>query len=138
MAVFRNEGARMRLVTARRVTDAWLESVTDGVPLDPSFASAQSVLAGEIVQFADVRAIKGRFGATARQLSSGSIRACHFVPIMRDGQIWGHLGLGRCSPSPIDTVTMAYLRALCAAFLLHLDDRRWEGGERGRQLSVPG
>jgi DNA-binding response OmpR family regulator len=129
MAVFRKEGERMRLVTARRLPDAWLESVADGVPLDPSFASAQSVLTGEVMQFADVRTVKGRFGATARQLSGENFRACHFVPIMRDGQTWGHLGLGRRSPTPLDAVTMAYLRALCAAFLLHLDDRRWVGKE---------
>jgi DNA-binding response OmpR family regulator len=120
MAVFRNDGPRMRLVTARRVPDAWLEYVADGVPLDPSFASAQSVLSGEVVQFADVRAVTGRFGSTARQLSGEAMRACHFVPIARAGETWGHLGLARRSPSPLDSVTMAYLRALCAAFLLHL------------------
>jgi DNA-binding winged helix-turn-helix (wHTH) protein len=125
IAVFRNEGARMRLVTARRLPDAWLESVADGVPLDPAFASAQSVLTGEVVQFADLRNIKGRFGATTRQLLGEDVRACHFVPIMREGHTWGHLGLGRSSPSPVDGVTASYLRALCAAFLLHLDDRRW-------------
>jgi DNA-binding response OmpR family regulator len=131
LAVFRNEGERMRLVVARRLPDAWLESVADGVPLDPSFASAQSVLTGEVMQFADVRTLKGRFGRTARQLSGENFRACHFVPIMRDGQTWGHLGLGRRSPSPLDVATMAYVRALCAAFLLHLDDWRQVAKETG-------
>lgn len=121
LAVFRNEGERMRLIAARRLPTQWLESVADGVPLDPSFASAQSVLIGEVVQFADVRAVKGRFGATARQLTSVGFRACHFVPIRRDGRTWGHVGLGRRSPSPVDAVTMAYLQALCATFLLYVD-----------------
>jgi two-component system KDP operon response regulator KdpE len=138
MAVFRNERERMRLVTARRLPDAWLESVADGVPLDPSYASAHSVLTGEVVQFADVRRLKGRFGATARRLSGEEIRACHFVPIMRDGQTWGHLGLGRDTPSPLDPVTVAYLRALCAAFLLHLDGRRPVGTEQGHRAPAAG
>jgi GAF domain-containing protein len=112
--------------------DGWLDAVAGGVPLDPSFASAQSVLTGEVVQFADVQAMKGQFGATARQLAGGGFRACHFVPIARDGATWGHLGLARRSPSPLDAATMAYLRSLCATFLLHLDDRRWghEAGQR--------
>jgi DNA-binding response OmpR family regulator len=125
MAVFRTVGARMSLVTSRRMPDAWLDAVAGGVPLDPSFASAQSVLSDEVVQFADVRAVKGQFGATAKQLVDEGFRACHFVPISRDGVAWGHLGLARRSPSPLDAVTMAYLRSLCATFLLHLDDRRW-------------
>jgi DNA-binding response OmpR family regulator len=131
MAVFRNDGTRMRLVAQRQMPDAWLDAVAGGVPFDPSFASAQSVLSGEVVQFADVRAMKGQFGATARQLSGDGFRACHFVPIARAGHTWGHLGLARRSPSPLDTVTMAYLRSLCATFLLHLDDRgRSQGSER--------
>ena len=125
MAVFRNDGSRMHLVAQRRMPDGWVEAVAGGVPLDPSFASAQSVLTGEVVQFADVRAMKGQFSATARQLAGGGFRACHFVPIARDGATWGHLGLARRAPSPLDAVTMAYLRSLCATFLLHLDDRGW-------------
>jgi DNA-binding winged helix-turn-helix (wHTH) protein len=124
LAVFRNDGPRMRLVASRRMPAAWLDAVADGVPLDPSFASAQSVLSGEVVQFADVRAVRGQFGATARQLAGEGFRACHFVPIARALGTWGHLGLARRSPSPLDAVTMAYLRSLCATFLLHLDDRQ--------------
>lgn len=126
MAVFRNEGESMRLITSRRVSEEWLASVADGVPLDPSFASAQSVLSGEVVQFADVRSVKARFGSTARRLAGGGFRACHFVPIARGTHTWGHMGLARRSASPLDDVTMAYLRTLCATFLLHLDDRGWD------------
>jgi DNA-binding response OmpR family regulator len=122
MAVFRNVGPMMHLVASRRMPADWLHAVAGGVPLDPSFASAQSVLTGEVVQFADVRAVKGQFAATARQLAGAGFRACHFVPIARGGTAWGHLGLARRSSSPLDSVTMAYLRSLCASFLLHLDD----------------
>ena len=120
VALFRNDGRRMLLVASRRMPAAWLERVSGGVPLDPSFASAQSVLLGEVVQFADVRAVRGRFDETARQLVGEGFRACHFVPIARGDEIWGHLGLARRSPTPLDAVTMAYLRSLCATFLLHL------------------
>lgn len=122
LALFRIDRQLMRLVSSRHMTAAWLESVADGVPLDPSFASAQSVLSGEVIQFADVRAMTGQFGATARQLAGDGFRACHFVPITRAGDTWGHLGLVRRSPSPLDAVTMAYLRSLCATFLLHIAD----------------
>jgi len=135
MALFRNEGTRMRLVTARRLSDAWLESVADGVPLDPSFASAQSVLTGEVVQFADVRAVKERFRSTVRRLSSESFRACHFVPITRGPQTWGHLGLARHSASPLDATTMAYLRALSAEFLLRPEDGRRAGHDAAQLAS---
>lgn len=121
MALFRNDGARMRLVAVRRMPGAWLDEVADGVPFDPSFASAQSVLTGEVVQFADARAVKHQFGSTSRRLSTSGFRAAHFVPIARDGRTWGHLGLVRRSAQPLDAVTMAYLRSLCATFLLHID-----------------
>lgn len=129
VAVFRNDGARMHLVAQRRMPEGWLSAVADGVPLDPSFASAKSVMTGEVVQFADVRTMKSQFKATARELAGGGFRACHFVPIARDGLVWGHLGLARRAPSPLDAVTMAYLRSLCATFLLHLDDRRRAHGD---------
>jgi DNA-binding response OmpR family regulator len=135
LALFRNDRRRMRLVTSRHMTAAWQESVADGVPLDPSFASAQSVLSGEVVQFADVRAMTGQFGATARQLAGDGFRACHFIPITRAGHTWGHLGVVRRSPSPLDAVTMAYLRSLCATFLLHLADTAAANGV-GHALSA--
>ncbi len=122
VAVFVNHGARMELVAVRRMPSAWLQAVADGVPLDPSFASAQSVLSGEVVQFSDVRAVKTQFAATARQLAAEGFRACHFVPIARGDDRWGHVGLARRSASPLDGVTMAYLKTLCATFMLHRDD----------------
>jgi DNA-binding response OmpR family regulator len=129
-ALFRTDGARMYLVAARNMPTGWMQRVADGVPLDPAFASAQSVLSGQVVQFADVRAVKAQFGATSRQLVSEGFRACHFVPIHHGvathGSTWGHLGLAGRSPTPLDGVTMAYLRSLCAAFILHheLEQRR--------------
>jgi GAF domain-containing protein len=80
------------------------------------------------VQFADVRAVKDQYGATTRELAGGGFRACHFVPIARAGRTWGHLGLARRSPSPLEAVTMGYLQALGATFLLHLDDREAADG----------
>ena len=124
LAVFRIDHERMHLVASRHMPESWLERVAPGVPLDPSFASAQSVLSGEVVQFADVRTVGVQFGATARELSGEGFRACHFVPIARNGEVWGNLGLARRSPSPLDPVTMAYLRSLCAAFLLGVDRSR--------------
>jgi DNA-binding response OmpR family regulator len=123
LAVFRSGRTRMHLLAAARMPDAWLERVADGIPLDPSFASAQSVLSGEVVQFADVRAVRGQFRSTADSILAEGFRACHFVPIDVDGRVWGHLGLVRRTESPLDAVTMAYLRSLCAVFALHLTGR---------------
>ncbi len=123
LAVFRAERRRMQLLAAARMPDGWLQRVADGVPLDPSFASAQSVLSGEVVQFADVRSVEGKFRSTADSIAGDGFRACHFVPIEVGGVVWGHLGVVRRSESPLDAVTMAYLHSLCAVFGLHLKGR---------------
>ena len=123
LAVFRNDRNRMRLLAAARMPDTWLDRVAEGIPLDPSFASAQSVLTGEVVQFADVRSVKGQFRSTVDSIAAEGFRACHFVPIEVGGAAWGHLGLVRRTESPLDAVTMAYLRSLCATFALHLGGR---------------
>ena len=70
MALFRVEGGSMTLVGSRHMPASWQERAAGGVPLDPSFASAQSVLSGQIVQFADVRSVSEHFDATARELAS--------------------------------------------------------------------
>ncbi len=61
MAVFRLDGKRMQLVGARNMPPTWMASVEDGVPLKPAFASAQSVLTREVVQFGDVRQVARHF-----------------------------------------------------------------------------
>ncbi|MDO8365057.1 MAG: winged helix-turn-helix domain-containing protein [Actinomycetota bacterium] len=119
VALFRRSGNSMHLVGERRMPAAWLERVAGGVPLDPSFAGAQSMLSNEVVQFADVRAV-GQFKGTAGQLAAEGFRACHFVPIAHGGEVWGHLGIVRRSAQPLDAVAMSYLRALCSLFLLHI------------------
>lgn len=124
LAVFRTERKRMRLMASARMSDGWLSRVADGIPLDPSFASAQSVLSGEVVQFADVRAVKQQFRSTVDSISADGFRACHFVPIGGEGAAWGHLGLVRRTESPLDAVTMAYLHSLCATFALAV--RAWK------------
>jgi len=120
MAVFRLDGSTMRLLAARHMSAAWTDRVQHGVPLDPSFASARSVLSGETVQIADVRSTSGHFTATARQLADDDYRACHFVPITCRGEAWGHLGMVRRSCQPLDAVAMSFLRSLCGAFSLGL------------------
>lgn len=119
VALFLSKGGRMHLLASRNMPDTWLSHVRAGVPLDPRFASAHSVLCGEVVQFADVRAVSGQYSATARELSIHGFRACHFVPILQAGEAWGHLGIARRSLCPLDDTTMIYLRSLCAVFLLH-------------------
>ncbi len=123
LAVFRIDGKRMRLMAARRMSESWMDKVADGIPLDPSFASAQSVLSGEVVQFADVRAVKKQYRSTVDWIAADGFRACHFVPIAVAGSTWGHLGLVRRTESPLDALTMAYLRSLCSTFALHLAGR---------------
>jgi DNA-binding response OmpR family regulator len=123
LAVFRNEGGRMRLMASSRMSESWMARVADGIPLDSSFASAQSVLSGEVVQFADVRTVKAQFRSTADWIGEEGFRACHFVPIGLEAPPWGHLGLVRRTESPLDAVTMVYLASLCAAFALHLRSR---------------
>lgn len=125
MALFRVEGGSMTLVGSRHMPASWQERAAGGVPLDPSFASAQSVLSGQIVQFADVRSVSEHFDATARELAGDGFRACHFVPIRHLGPtgtevVWGHLGLVRRSTQPFDGVAMAFLRSVCAVFSLYL------------------
>jgi DNA-binding response OmpR family regulator len=116
MALFRVDGGAMHLVTVRGMSDEWLARVADGVPLDPSFASAQSVLSGEPVQFGDLRAVRGHFAATATQLLDEGVRAGHFLPVPGRGAVWGSLGLVRRSGQPFDDTAMAFCRALSAVF----------------------
>ncbi len=123
IGLFRSDGTTMRLVGSLNMPEAWVERVAEGVPLDPSFASAHSMMSGQVVQFADVRTVSGSFEGTARQLAADGFRACHFVPIAHGGEAWGHLGLVRRSSQPLDVVAMAYLGALCSVFLLHVQSR---------------
>jgi hypothetical protein len=116
MAVFRVDQDVMRLVAVRGMSDTWTERVAGGIPLDPSFASVQSVLTGEPVQFGDIHAVGGHFRATAAQLVDEGVRAGHFFPIEGRHGVWGNLGLVRRSGQPFDEPAMAFCRAMCAVF----------------------
>jgi DNA-binding response OmpR family regulator len=127
MALFRLEGARpdearLRLVHGRHLPDEWFASVADGVPLQPSFASAQSVLTLEPVQLGDIGQMADHFSATASRLEGTGYRACLFLPIECGDGVWGHLGLVRRARQPFDVVGTSYLRAACAVFALAVDD----------------
>lgn len=115
-AVFRVDGARMRLVGARNMSATWRSSVAGGIPLDPSFASAHSVLTGQPVGFGDLRAVQGSFRSTADQLLHEGVRAGHFLPIQGQGGIWGSLGLARWSEEPLDEVALAFCRTMVGVF----------------------
>jgi two-component system KDP operon response regulator KdpE len=116
LALFQVRGGAMQLVTARGMSSDWLARVGGGVPLDPSFASAQSVLTGQPVQFGDIRTVGGHFRATAAQLLDEGVRAGHFLPVPGQTSVWGSLGLGRRSGQPFDEHAMAFCRALAAVF----------------------
>ncbi|MCU1344584.1 MAG: hypothetical protein JWL70_850 [Acidimicrobiia bacterium] len=120
MALFRVSGDRMELASARHMSDAWRTSVEAGVPLQPSFASAQSVITGEPVQFGDIRLLAEQFSDTASHLAEAGYRACLFLPISQGLEAWGHLGLVRRARQPFDPTGTAYLRAVCSVFALHL------------------
>jgi hypothetical protein len=88
------------------------------VPLDREFASAETVLSGEAVQLGDIAQMSERFTATAQRLTATGHRACLFLPVVRDGVMWGHLGLVRKARQPFDPVGTSYLRAAAAVFAL--------------------
>lgn len=116
LALFQVRKGAMQLVTARGMSPDWLARVGGGVPLDPSFASAQSVLTGQPVQFGDIRTVGGHFRATAAQLLDEGVRAGHFLPVLGPTSVWGSLGLGRRSGQPFDEQAMAFCSALGAVF----------------------
>jgi GAF domain-containing protein len=116
--VFRVDGDSMRLVAHRDMPAAWVSVVAAGVPLQPTFASAQSVLSREPVQFGDIKVGGQHFPATAERLTCGGYHACLFLPIIVGDQVWGHLGLARRARQPFDPTGTAYLRAMCAVFAL--------------------
>ena len=89
-----------------------MASVEDGVPLKPAFASAQSVLTREVVQFGDVRQVARHFSATAQQLGTAGYGACLFLPLLCGDDVWGHLGLVRRARQSFDPTGTAYLRAV--------------------------
>jgi DNA-binding response OmpR family regulator len=122
MAVFRLDRKKMHLVAARHMAAEWTTSVEGGVPLKPTFASAQSVLIREPVQFADIREMAKHFSSTAAQLAGAGYRACLFLPVLRGDDVWGHLGLVRRSSQPFDPTGTSYVRAACAVFALGIDD----------------
>jgi two-component system KDP operon response regulator KdpE len=121
MAVFQVDRDMMHLVSVRGMSEAWMKRVAGGIPLDPSFASAQSVLTGEPVQFGDIHAVGGHFRATADQLVNEGVRAGHFFPIPGRHGVWGNLGLVRRSGQPFDESAMAFCRAMCAVFAVHVE-----------------
>src|ERR1700728_4450819 len=121
MAVFQVDRDVMHLVAVRGMSEAWTERVAGGIPLDPSFASAQSVLTGEPVQFGDIHTVGGHFRATADQLVNEGVRAGHFFPIPGRHGVWGNLGLVRRSGQPFDESAMAFSSAMCAVFALHVE-----------------
>ncbi len=121
MAVFRVDGDMMHLVAVRGMSEAWTARVAAGVPLDPSFASVQSVLTGEPVQFGDIHAVGGHFRATAEQLVDEGVRAGHFFPIPGRRGVWGNLGLVRRSGQPFDESAMAFCSVMCAVFAVRVD-----------------
>lgn len=116
MAVFRADDHHMHLVAARHMSDAWLQRVAGGVPLQPAFASAQSMLTREPVQLGDIQQMADHFSATAANLADAHYRACLFLPLVVGDWAWGHLGLVRRARQPFDPVGTAYLRAACAVF----------------------
>jgi DNA-binding response OmpR family regulator len=122
MAVFQVDGDVMHLVAVRGMSEAWTERVAGGIPLDPSFASAQSVLTGEPVQFGDIHTVRGHFRATAEQLVNEGVRAGHFFPIPGRHGVWGNLGLVRHSGQPFDESAMTFCSAMCAVFAVYVDD----------------
>jgi len=122
MALFRVAGAQMQLVVAKKMPAEWLASVETGVPLKPSFASAQSVLGREVVQFGDIGQMAESYGASAGLLAAAGQHACLFLPIVCDNQVWGHLGLCRRARQPFDPVGTSFVRTACAVFALAVDD----------------
>jgi DNA-binding response OmpR family regulator len=116
MALFQIDGRKMRLMAAKHMPPRWLTMVEPGVPLKRTFASAQSVLSREPVQFADVRLMSQSFSSTVDHLAGAGFRACMFLPIVCGERVWGHLGLVRQSRQPFDPVGTAYLRTACAVF----------------------
>jgi DNA-binding response OmpR family regulator len=122
MAVFRLDRKKMHLVAARHMAADWTASVEGGVPLKPTYASAQSVLIREPVQFGDIREMAKHFSSTAAQLAGAGYRACLFLPVLRGDDVWGHLGLVRRSSQPFDPTGTSYVRAACAVFALGVDD----------------
>jgi len=121
MAVFRVDRDVMHMVAVRGMSEAWTKRVAGGIPLDPSFASAQSVLTGEPVQFGDIHAVGGHFRATAEQLVDEGVRAGHFFPIPGRSGVWGNLGLVRRSGQPFDESAMTFCSAMCAVFAVRVD-----------------
>ena len=122
MAVFRLDRQKMYLVASRHMAREWTASVEGGVPLKPTYASAQSVLIREPVQFGDIREMAKHFSSTAAQLAGAGYRACLFLPVLRGDEVWGHLGLVRRSVQPFDPTGTSYVRAACAVFALGIDD----------------
>jgi DNA-binding response OmpR family regulator len=122
MALFRVVGRQMRLVGARNMPADWMAGVEAGVPLKPSFASAQSVLGREVVQVGDIGQMAESYGASAGLLAAAGHHACLFLPILCGDRVWGHLGLCRRARQPFDPVGTSFVRAACAVFALTVDD----------------
>lgn len=120
MALFRLDGQVMRMLDHRHCPDTWVEQVEAGVPLCHSFASAHSVMTGETVCFGDVSVTGERFTSTAQRLIPVDLHAAIFLPIVRDGSVWGNLGLVRRSRQPFDPIGASYLSSAVATFTLAL------------------
>jgi two-component system KDP operon response regulator KdpE len=120
IALFRVEDVTMRLVASRRMPKRWLASVEPGVPITSTYASGQSMLTREAVQFGDIRHQAETFAGSVERLAFAGHRACLFLPIVCDASVWGHVGLGRRARQPFDPTGTAYVRAACAVFALRV------------------
>lgn len=120
MALFRLDGQVMRMLDHRHCPDTWVERVKAGVPLCHTFASAHSVMTGETVCFGDVSVAGERFTSTAQHLIPVDLHAAIFLPIVRNGSVWGNLGLVRRSRQPFDPIGASYLGSAVATFTLAL------------------
>jgi len=122
LAVFKVEGAGMRLLADRHMPDEWRRLVSGGVPLQPAFASAHSVMTGQPVQLGDISEMADRFSKTADHLVWAGYHACLFVPIVCGDRVWGHLGLVRRARQSFDRTGTSYLKTACAVFALRVGD----------------
>jgi DNA-binding response OmpR family regulator len=120
IALFRVDGGTLRLMASRRMPKRWLASVETGVPITASYASGQSVLSREAVQFGDIRHQADTFTGSVDRLAAAGHRACLFLPIVCGTTVWGHVGLGRRARQPFDPTGTAYVRAACAVFALRV------------------
>jgi DNA-binding response OmpR family regulator len=127
-------GRTLHLLAQSGMSDEWLDSVRDGIPMESRFISADTVLTGQALHVVDMTAPPHRWPASARLLKAAELPMFLSIPLANRSGVWGHLGYTARADRAF---TPAHVMLLEGAGLLLGALAREEPGEPGSRIPPP-